>query len=72
MNTTRRPPCPHNPYTVHTLSIGETHKVRQRGMLSNHALQVRAHRVRPKMGKQKHGMTNNTTKLVKKSKKTPR
>ena len=29
MNATRCPPRPHTPYTLHTLSIGETHKVRQ-------------------------------------------
>ena len=49
MNT-RCPPRPHTPYTLHTLSIGETRKVRQRGMLSK-ALQERDDHVRPKLKK---------------------
>ena len=31
---TPRPPRLHTPYTLHAFSIGETRKVRQRGMLS--------------------------------------
>ena len=49
---TRRPPRPRTPYTFHALSIGDTHKVRQRGMQSK-MLQER------KKEKRKQGSTRN-------------
>ena len=63
-----RPQRPHPIYTLHTLSIGEAHKVRQRGVLSN-ALQEREDC--PRRGKKKHGVTQKKLKWVKESKNTP-
>ena len=55
----RRSPRPHTPYTLHALSLGETCKVRQRGMLSK-ALQERDDHV-PKEKKKKQGIIRNET-----------
>ena len=49
---THRPPPLRTPHTLHALSIGETRKVRQRGMLSK--------TLRKK--KKKQGVTHNETK----------
>ena len=65
---TRRPPRPRAPYTFHSLSIGETRKVRQRGMLSK-TLQERDDQVQKK---KKPGITRKEIKWVKESKKTQR
>ena len=50
---THRPPNSHTPHTLHALSIGETRKVRQRGMLS---------KTLRRKNKKKQGTTHNESK----------